>query len=317
MKSVVGRPGCPGDSRLVMVCWLAWIVVGILPALFNDRFFYADGAYFFLQILESRSVLFPAEGRAAIYLLTQWPAPLAIAAGCTDIRLLAWCFGAGLMLMLAFLHGAALWLLLRRGLKLQAFVYVVTLWLMMGYSGLCIVTDSHTPTAIFLLAVVLAVSFIPERMGSWLALVAIGGLSFSLYEFWAFYSAALLVLLAWRVVPHWPGMSVRVRLACLGTMVVFTASSGVHAWRLLHASDNPNQASLLQMLHGTTYPVYLALITWGYPWIQSAQSFLAQAIRPDGVKGIAHDPSAGWDPYGPGHEGLLRSIAGHYGIKWE
>lgn len=250
-----------GDSGLVMFCWLGWILAGILPALFNYRFFYADGAYFFLQILERHSVFFPAAGREATYLLTQWPVPLAMAAGCADIHWLAWCFGAGLMLMPALLHGAALVILLRRGLKLQVVAYLVMLWLMMGYGGLCIVTDSHTPTAVFLLAVALVVSSVPEQIGPWLALMAIGTISFFLYEFWAFYSAALLVLLVWRLWPRWSGLSVHTRLAGLGTLCIFAACGVVHLWRLMHSSNNPNQSSLLQMLLGTTYPVYLVLIT--------------------------------------------------------
>jgi hypothetical protein len=450
-----------GDSGLALVCWLAWIVVGLLPALFGGRYFYADGAYFFLQILERHSVFFPAEGRAVTYILTQWPAALAAAAGCTDIGFLSRCFGAGLMLVPAGLHGAAIMILLQRGLKMQAAAYVMMLWLMMGYGGLCIVTDSHTPAALFLLAVVLVASSVPERSGPWLALIVIGALSFYLYEFWAFYAIGLLLLLAWRLRPRWSGMSVRARLAGFGTLCVFTASGAVNAWRLLHSSANPNQVSLLQMLRGTTYPIYLALITtwflgvclhfmletrfrgrplpgillsgrariwvlgvsfallsvlsglqhntmirysypfrtlnlilplvyagwlilatgrgesaripaggrgllllltvclvanenwmtsgwreyqawagdvphmaggrayaaqspatpmaraWIFPWSHSAQSFVAQSVRSGSVKVIAYDPGAGWDPYGPDHEELLRSIAARYGIGWK
>lgn len=448
------------DSGLVAACVLAWIIAGLLPALFYCRFLYADGAYFFLQILERGSFFFPAEGRQITSLLTQWPVAWGIAAGCADIGFLARCFGAGLMLMPAVLHGVAILLLLRRGLKLQAAVYVMMLWLMMGYGGLCIVTDSHTPTAVFLLAVVLVATSVPGRMGSWLALAAIGALSFCLYEFWAFYSIGLLVLLVWRLRPRWSDLPVCARLAGLGTLCIFAASGAVNAWRLLHSSANPNQASLLQMMYGTSYPVYLALITawflgvcghfwlepgfrgrqlprillsarariwmlgvsfallmvlsalqhhtmirysypfrtlnlilplvfvgwlmsisgrgelaripaggrkllvlltvclvaseiwmtagwreyqawagdvprteggsifvalppatpmaqaWIYPWSHSAQSFLAQAIRSGSVQGIAYDPGATWNPYGPGHEAALRQIASEYGIKW-
>ena len=449
------------DSRLVAACGFGWLVAGLLPALFFFRFFYADGAYFFLRILERHSVFFPAEGRAATYCLTQWPAPVAIAAGCMDIRWLAWCFGAGLMLVPALLHGTAVFLLLRRGLKLQAVVYVLMLWLLMGFGGLCIVTDSHTPAAIFLLAATWIVLFVPERIGSWPALAVLGALSFGLYEFWAFYSFALLALLVWRLWPRWSGLTVHIRLAGLGTLCLFAASGTANAWRLMHSSGNSNQASLLQMLQGTTYPVYLALIaawfmgvcghfwletrnsgrplprkllsgrtrmrilgasfallmvlcaiqhstlirysypfrtlnlilplmysawlilvsreegpapvpwggrwllilltagllanetwltlgwreyqawagnvpglaengfyvaqapttpmaqTWIYPWSHSAHSFLAQALRLGRVNGVAHDPGAGWDPYGPGHEEALRSVAEKYGIRME
>lgn len=57
--------------------------------------------------------------------------------------------------------------------------------------------------------------------------------------------------------------------------------------------------------------------TWIYPWSHSSPSFLAQALRSGSVRAIHHDPGAGWDPYGPGHEESLRSIAADYGIKWE
>lgn len=249
------------DPGLVAACGLAWILAGLLPALYFFRFLYADGAYFFLQILEQQAVFFPAEGRAATYVLTQWPAPVAIAAGCSDIRWLAGCFGAGLMLTPAILHGASLWLLLRKGWEAQAVVYLAMVFLLMGFGGLCIVTDSHTPTALFLLTLVGAVSFAPEHGRSWLPLLAAGLLSWVLYEFWAFYAVGMGIILGWRLWPRWPGLSRQVRTAGVLALLVFAASAGIHAWRLSHASDNPNQSSLLQMLHGTTYPVYLALIT--------------------------------------------------------
>jgi len=56
---------------------------------------------------------------------------------------------------------------------------------------------------------------------------------------------------------------------------------------------------------------------WIYPWSHSAHSFLEQAIRSGSVNGVAYDPNAGWDPYGPGHIGSLRLIAATYGIEWE
>ena len=364
------------------------------------------------------------------------------------------------MLTPAVIHGAAILLLLRRNMMVQASLYVVMLWLMVGYGGLCIITDSHTPAAVFMLAVVLAALSDPGRIGPWLAFLGIGMLSFGLYEFWAFYSAALLVLLIWRLRPQWSRLSVRAKFAGLGTLGVFAASGALNAWRLLHSSTNPNQASLLQMLHGTTYPVYLALISawfmgvcvhfwlearfqgqippgivlsartririlgasfaflvvlsgfqhntmirysypfrtlnlilplvytgwliaimgrgesgripaggrrllvlltvcllanetwlttgwreyqswardmprmsrgpvyraqqpatpmalaWIYPWTHSAQSFVAQSIRYGSVTGIAYVPGADWDPYGPGREALLKSVAVNYGIAW-
>ncbi|MDD4872387.1 MAG: hypothetical protein PHR77_17685 [Kiritimatiellae bacterium] len=448
-------------SWLMITCWAAWIIIGLLPALFFFRFFYADGAYFFMYILEHHSVNFAAEGRAATYLLTQWPTVLALSAGCLDIRWLAWCFGAGYILPLALLHGLFIFILLRRGMHLQALVYIVMLWLMMGYSELFMITDLHTPTAIFMLAVVLVTTFVPEKIGSWLALTVIGALSFALYEFWAFYSCVLLMLLTWRIWPRWSGMSISSRVIGLGTMLIFAASVAINTWRLLHSSDNPNQASLLSMLSWTTYPVYLVLITswfvgvcghfwlemkfkgrplprillsgrsrlwilgiffalltvlcaiqhatmvrysypfrtlnlilpliycvwlvlvtregsatpvlpggrgllvlltmwllvnetwmtagwreyqawagdvsrvaggsiytaqppstsiakaWIFPWTHSAHSFLSQAIRFRSVKGVGYDPSARWNPYGPGHEDRILFIANKYGIQVE
>lgn len=265
-------------GRLVWACGLVWVLVGALPALLSFRFLYADGAYFFLRILEGRAVFFPAEGRAATYVLTQWLAPTAIAAGCVDIRRLAWMFGAGLMLTPVLLHGASIWLLLRKRWQAQAFVYLAMVFLLMGFGGLCIVTDSHTPTAVFLLTLVWAVSFVPERGWAWLPLVAAGMLSWALYEFWAFYALGLLIPLGGRLWSRWSRMPSRARMAGVGALLVFAASAGIHAWRLWHSTDNPNQSSLLGMLSGTTYPAYLALVAAWFAGL-CGHSLLATGIQ--------------------------------------
>lgn len=262
------------DSSLILACWLAWIVLGLLPALFFFRFFYADGAYFFMYILEHQSVNFAAVGRSVTYILTQWPVVLATKEGCTNIQLLAWLFGAGYMFPLVLLHGFSIFLFLRRGMHMQAAVYIIMLWLIMGYSGLFFITDLHTPTALFLCAVVVTITSVTERLSPWPVLATIGALSWQLYEFWAFYSCALLILLTWRIWPRWSGLTPGIRAACLGTMLVFASSMVINTWRLMHSSGNPNQASLLSMLSWTTYPVYLFLISsWflgicGHFWLE-------------------------------------------------
>lgn len=451
------------DSRMVLACWLAWIVAGLLPDLFFYKFLYADGAYFLMYILEHQLVNIAAQGREVTYILTQWPVVLAAKAGLTDIQWLAWCFGAGYIIPMGLLHGLSIYLLLRRGMLVQAIVYVVMLWLIMGYSGLFMITDLHTPTALFLLSAVLSITFVPERVWAWLMLAVIGILSFALYEFWAFYSCILIALLTWRIWPRWSGLPAGAKLLYLGTMLVFVASMAINTWRLLNSGDNPNQSSLLSMLSlKSTYPVYLSLITawflgvcghfwiearfkgrilprillssrsrlwimglsfgllaiicaiqhntmirysypfrtlslilpliycpwlvlvtkandeprilppggrgllvlltiwllvnqawmtaawrdyqawagdvqraevetiyvaqppsttmakaWIFPWNHSSHSFLSQALRSQSVKGVNYDPGAGWDPYGPGHEDQIMSIANRYGIKVE
>lgn len=450
------------DWRLVLACWLAWIFAGLLPDLYFYKFLYADGAYFLMYILEHQSVNIAAQGREFTYILTQWPVVLAAKAGLTDIQWLAWCFGAGYIVPLALVHGLSIFLLLRRGMLLQALVYVVMLWLIMSYSGLFMITDLHIPTALFLLSVVLSATLVPERVWAWLILAAIGILSFALYEFWAFYSCVLMVLLTWRIWLRRAGLSAAARFLYLGTMLIFAASMALNAWRLMHSGDNPNQSSLLSMLSWrSTYPVYLFLITawflgvcghfwletrfkggvlpwillssrarlwmlglsfalltilciiqhntmirysypfrtlslilpmiycfwlvfvtrdehsmalppggrtllvlltiwllgnqawmtagwrdyqawagdikrevgapfyvaqppstamakaWIFPWTHSSHSFLSQALRSGGAKGVNYDPGAGWKPYGPGHEDQLLSIANRYGIKVE
>ncbi len=264
-----------GLFLMIIMSWVVWVVAVLLPMLICNCFFYADGAYFFLYILEHQSINFAAIGRSATYILTQWPVVLAIKAGCTNIQLLSWLFGMGYMLPLALLHGLSILLLLRREMYVQSVVYVVMLWLIMGYSGIFVITDLHTPTALFLFAVVLSITFNPERVGSWLVLAVIALISLELYEFWAFYSFILLGLLVWRAWPHWSAMSLRVKRVCIVTVLIFVTSVAINAWRLLHSSGNPNQASLLSMLWRTTYPVYLFLIaSWfigvcGHFWLEA------------------------------------------------
>jgi hypothetical protein len=440
-----------------------WLLFGLLPALLGFRFLYGDGAFYLLQILEHRAFFLPTDVRQSAQILTQWPALGAIELGCTDLRLLARCLGAGMMLVPVLLHAVAILILLRRGRSLQAVVYLIMLWLLTLFSSLMVTSESHVAVAVFLLAVVVALGESRFGFWSWTSLLAIALISFRLYEFWFFYAGALAALLGWRLKARLASMHRLER--CLGgsLLLILLASMAYNASNLMAPGPHEDRGSLLQMLWGTTLPVYVAVISawfaglcahawlhacppearivrllpsartrwlallialaaimavalsgiqhntmirysypfrtlnlvlpmvylvwlvcsnaptrtsralpgirtllaaltvsllvqeiqmtsgwrnyqrwvgavpprqagavhaamppagtlaavWTYPWTQSSQSFLAQALRSGAVNGISYDPGAVWDPYGPTQEQRLESLARAHGVRWE
>jgi len=446
-------------KRLVWILWYFWLAGGLLPSFFSFRYLYADGAPILLEILDSQSFFFMWPGREASHAIYQWLTVLAIELGVTDIRVLAGGLGICTMLIPTLIHGLTLWILLRKKWELPAFLYLTMLWLLKLYAGLMCPGESHLAVAFFLLSTVIAFTCAPGNLASWAAIGLIGLLSFWLYEFWFFYAALSILFLAWKLKFGFSSMTVGGRLLAEAVIAIMGVSVLLNLSRLLGSSSNPNQNSLLQMLSGTTLPIYLALITtwylgvcghvwlighpeyrfsswvpsavrtrllglflvallglsayqyatmvrysypfrvlnlmlpllyifwlfvsvlqkrawkvprachqwlvlltvallihetrttmgwrqylaweggvtrtsdqpmyvaqppdtplartWIYPWTQSAQSFLVQAIRSGSVAGIAYDPNAGWNPYGPGHEDLILSLADRYGIRIE
>ena len=451
----------PDPARGLAGLWLLWLVAGLLPAWYSFRFLYADGAAYLIEIIHKRFFFFPWNGRQVAQVLDQWPAVLAVVSGARDFRFLAGCLGAGMMFMPVLIHGLALGLLLRRGRGGAAAVYLAMLWLLQLYAGLMPVAEVHVAAAVFLLFAVAVLTGDPAGKADWILAGLLGLLSFRLYEFWFFYAMLLGAVLQWKLITHWLAMRSGARWTAVVALLILAASLLINLQRLLGAGDNPNRVSFMQMLSGTTLPVYLALITawflglcghvwlacgrcpagwsrwlppakvrrgalllsllallalsafqfdtmvrysypfrvlnlalpvifvfwlavagardavrewpaglrellavltaallihetrltldwnryqdwvaqvpasdpgvkfaaqppdtrlaqtWMYPWAHSAHSFEVQALRNGSVQAVAFDPSAGWNPYGPQHAGVLRAVADECGIAWE
>ena len=264
--------GKPLDARGLAGLWLLWFAAGLLPAWCSFRFLYADGAAYLIEILHRRFFFFPWPGREWAEVLEQWPAVLAVALGVRDFRFIAGGLGAGMMFMPALIHATALGLLLRRKWNGSAAVYLVMLWLLQLYSGLMSVAESHGAAALFLLAGVMACTDRPSGKVHWLALGFAGLISLWLYEFWFFYAALLSLVLGWKLKREWILLDRGGRVVAVAACGLMLASVVVNLLHLL-GSDNPNRASFMQMLTGTTVPVYLALITgWflglcGHVWL--------------------------------------------------
>jgi hypothetical protein len=73
----------PGPA-LIYCAWAALIIGVVLPALSFHRHLYADGAVYFIRILENHSWFFAAAHRRAAQVLTQWPVVAAIRLGCVN-----------------------------------------------------------------------------------------------------------------------------------------------------------------------------------------------------------------------------------------
>ena len=269
--------GKPLSARGLAGLWLLWLVAGLLPAWLSFRYLYADGAAYLIEIIHKRIFFFPWNGRQVAQVLDQWPAVLAVVSGAWGFRFIAGCLGAGMMFMPTLIHGLALGILLKRGRPVPAAVYLVMLWLLQLYCGLMSVAESHVATAVFLLTAVILLADRPAGKANWILTGLLGLLSFRLYEFWFFYALLLAAILQWKLFTGWWPMLAGVRWAAVVSTTVLAASVVVNLLRLLGSSDNPNRASFMQMMTGTTVPVYLALIIgWflalcGHVWLAGGQ----------------------------------------------
>jgi hypothetical protein len=247
-------------ATLIKGYWFAWLLAGLFPALLAGRFLYADGAAYLIEIATSGHFNFPWNGRQVAQVLDQWPAVLALWAGVRDLRFVTYALGCGMMLMPVLLHGIGLMLLIRAGWSLPATVYTIMWFLLAIFTNLMSVAESHVSAAVCCLGLVVAVSGRPAGLSGWLVLGVIALMSFALYEFWFFYAALLCLILINRLWFDWNKAGGFEKVTASFVVLLMTGSSTVNLLRLLGSSDNPNRNSFLDMLYGTTMPIYLLLI---------------------------------------------------------
>jgi hypothetical protein len=165
-----------------------------------------------------------------------------------------------MMLMPVFFHGASLAVLIRAGQRMPSAVYIIMWFLLAMYTNLMSVAESHVSAAVCCLGLVVAISGRPAGLSGWLVLGGIGLMSFALYEFWFFYAALLCLILINRLWFDWNKAGGFEKVTASIVVLLMAGSSTVNLLRLLGSSGNPNRNSFLDMLYGTTMPIYLLLI---------------------------------------------------------
>jgi hypothetical protein len=87
-------------GRFVLLAVLCLLTALYVYAATIDLGFSADGAYFFMRLLDDKAILVPEPSRLFGSLIQQWPALLAIKAGISSLPLLKYLFHLGLFLPL-------------------------------------------------------------------------------------------------------------------------------------------------------------------------------------------------------------------------
>jgi len=186
-------------EKRVIVLVLAVLAGIVFPvAIACQSHLFADGAYFFIKILESGKIgaVGATPARMGHHLLTQGPIILARQLGLSHGRVLSRIYGAVLFYFPWVLYASASMLFLKARRPMYALLAVFLYLLLLLFAGFFIISESHLAAACFILTLaVLTVGDLQKRPFQ-LGVIVLGLLGMSLYERWAIYFPVLFAILA-------------------------------------------------------------------------------------------------------------------------
>ena len=181
--------------------FLFFAVLGlvVLPvAIVSQSHLYADGAAFFVAILESGKVDVAGHTLARVghHVMTQVAATAAMKCGISSVRHLSWLYGIGLFYLPWFAYMLASLLFIRSKMILEAILVTMIYCLLTCFTSFFIISESHLGASLFVLTLATIVTCDLKRWPARMALLFLWLLSLSAYEFWAIFFPVCLVVLA-------------------------------------------------------------------------------------------------------------------------
>lgn len=204
-------------TKLVFALMTACFGLLVFPlAVAFHRHLYADGAYFLAQLLETGRIAVAGRNplRFFHHVITQLPAVLALKSGVFSPSAVSRIYGATLFYLPLLLYLAAAWLLARAGMKRQMLVLALMYCLLAAFTSFFIISESHLASALFVLMATIICVCNLAALGPLFALLVIGAIGLSCYEFWAVYFPVALVLFAARTWRRRASLSRKILYAC-------------------------------------------------------------------------------------------------------
>jgi hypothetical protein len=241
-------------------------------AVLEDRFLYADGVDFFVNILESEEVYTNAWRNSRLFadFFTQYPLLFAIKSGVRDIETLGYIFSASLYVPYVIAIVVCLWA--TRGCREYILFLLIFLFASAMNSEFFMVTESHVAAALFLSLNFLILLRTDWGIGTWLLAICLAIPTLRSYQSMLCFGPMLAAMAAWR------GLKSRklfVRLGWIGFGLWFIAGAGFALTDIIHYPDptTPSMAdfgshivslvrdNMLSVLKGTTHLHYSATLS--------------------------------------------------------
>ena len=243
-----------------------------IHAVLEERFLYADGVDFFVNILKNEKIYANVWRNSRLFadFLTQYPLIFAITAGVRDLEILGYIFGASLYIPYAIAIIVCIWAAWDH--KEYSLFLLIFLFASAMNSEFFIVTESHVAAALFLSLSFLILLRVDWGIGTWLLAICLAIPTLRSYQSMLCFGPMLAAMTVWR------GLKSRkliVRLGWIGFGFWFIAGAGLALTDIIYPPD-PNAPStadfgsqivslfrynMLSVLKGSTSLHYSAILS--------------------------------------------------------
>jgi hypothetical protein len=248
------------NDKSVTVITFAVFGIFVYPlAIAFHQHFYADGAFFFAQLVEHGRVAVAGHNPARYlnHLITQFPTVFALKAGISDPAILSRIYGSNLYYTPFFCYLFSAWLFLRKGMTLQVLLLSLMFILLSSFTSLFIISESHLAAALFILTFSVIVTCDFGRFTTLFALLCLALLGLSSYEFWALYYLLCLVYFIqkiWKKKVPFSHMALEVLIA-----IVFLGGVAVNGYAIIFSKYAENRDAMLSSHLHSVLPTVIAV----------------------------------------------------------
>jgi hypothetical protein len=174
-------------------------IVAFPYAVLTHQFLYGDGAFFFANIITTKAV-FSEPARFLGNAFIELPTLFALKVGIFNLETLSFIYVASLFYLPFFCYVTSVFLLFKKGLDIQATLLGLLYTILVYYTSFFIISEAHFSTGLFVLAITIMVTCSMRKLIPLLALLCIGIISISSYQFWLIFFPICIVYFLSKVV---------------------------------------------------------------------------------------------------------------------
>jgi hypothetical protein len=187
-------------GKMISILMFTGLGLVVFPyAVLTHQHLYADGSFYFAQIIETGSVFsYPARffGNAILEL----PTLFALKIGIINPETLSIIYGASLYYLPFFCYIAAALLLFRKGMSAQATLLGLMYTILVYFTSFFIISESHLSTGLFILVISIITTCNMQKVIPLLALLCISTIALLSYQFWVIFFPVCIVYFLFKVI---------------------------------------------------------------------------------------------------------------------